>query len=156
MFTLFMRLYTYYQTVRVCQTDVPDDDPTLDENGQPIPKPQHGGCGHEQPVIRKEGLKLLLVKTRQSDDDEATGEKLKTEDRKALPASAAMLILKKIPDEDLHIMGLSLDEARPEWMILTVLPVPPPAVRPSVAVDGGAMRSQDDLTYSAYGTRITA
>jgi len=32
-------------------------------------------------------------------------------------------------------------------MILTILPVPPPPVRPSIAVDGGAMRSEDDLTY---------
>jgi len=32
-------------------------------------------------------------------------------------------------------------------MILTVMPVPPPPVRPSIAVDGGAMRSEDDLTY---------
>lgn len=32
-------------------------------------------------------------------------------------------------------------------MILTVLPVPPPAVRPSIAVDGGTVRSEDDLTF---------
>lgn len=32
-------------------------------------------------------------------------------------------------------------------MILTVLPVPPPPVGPSIAVDGGAMRSEDDLTH---------
>lgn len=32
-------------------------------------------------------------------------------------------------------------------MILTVLPVPPPPVRPSISVDGGAMRGEDDLTY---------
>lgn len=32
-------------------------------------------------------------------------------------------------------------------MILTVLPIPPPPVRPSIAIDGGAMRSEDDLTY---------
>jgi DNA-directed RNA polymerase II subunit RPB1 len=44
-------------------------------------------------------------------------------------------------------MGLSVEYARPEWMILTVLPVPPPPVRPSISVDGGAMRSEDDLTY---------
>lgn len=44
-------------------------------------------------------------------------------------------------------MGLNADYARPDWMILTVLPVPPAAVRPSIAVDGGAMRSEDDLTY---------
>jgi DNA-directed RNA polymerase II subunit RPB1 len=50
-------------------------------------------------------------------------------------------------DSDLFLLGLSDVYARPEWMILTVLPVPPPPVRPSIAVDGGAMRSKDDLTY---------
>lgn len=55
--------------------------------------------------------------------------------------------LKKISDADLHMLGLSDEYARPEWMILTVMPVPPPPVRPSIAVDGGAMRSEDDLTY---------
>jgi len=50
-------------------------------------------------------------------------------------------------DSDLHLLGLSDEYARPEWMIITVLPVPPPPVRPSIAVDGGAMRSEDDLTY---------
>ena len=45
------------------------------------------------------------------------------------------------------LLGLSDEYACPEWMILTVMPVPPPPVRPSIAVDGGAMRSEDDLTY---------
>jgi len=44
-------------------------------------------------------------------------------------------------------MGLNAEYARPDWMILTVLPVPPAAVRPSISVDGGALRSEDDLTY---------
>lgn len=56
-------------------------------------------------------------------------------------------VLKKIPATDLHIMGLNAEYARPDWMILTVLPVPPAAVRPSISVDGGALRSEDDLTY---------
>lgn len=47
----------------------------------------------------------------------------------------------------IFLLGLSDAYARPEWMILTVLPVLPPPVRPSIAVDGGAMRSEDDLTY---------
>jgi DNA-directed RNA polymerase II subunit RPB1 len=50
-------------------------------------------------------------------------------------------------DYDLHLLGLSEEYARPEWMILTDMPVPPPPVRPSIAVDGGTMRSEDDLTY---------
>ena len=54
---------------------------------------------------------------------------------------------KKISDSDLTLLGLSEEYARPEWMILTVMPVPPPPVRPSIAVDGGAMRSEDDLTF---------
>ncbi|CRK32067.1 hypothetical protein BN1708_018908, partial [Verticillium longisporum] len=46
-------------------------------------------------------------------------------------------------------MGLNLDYARPEWMIITVLPVPPPPVRPSISMDGTGqgMRNEDDLTY---------
>lgn len=55
--------------------------------------------------------------------------------------------MKKIPGDDLHIMGLNAEYARPDWMILTVMPVPPAAVRPSISVDGGALRSEDDLTY---------
>ena len=53
----------------------------------------------------------------------------------------------KITDDDLLLLGLSEEYARPDWIILTVLPVPPPPVRPSIAVDGSAMRSEDDLTY---------
>lgn len=68
-------------------------------------------------------------------------------DRKPLTASTAHTLLRKIPISDLHILGLNPSEAHPSWMILTVLPVPPPPVRPSIAVDGGAMRGEDDLTY---------
>lgn len=50
-------------------------------------------------------------------------------------------------DVDISILGLHCEEARPEWMILTVLPVPPPPVRPSISTDGGAMRAEDDLTF---------
>ncbi|KIR58906.1 DNA-directed RNA polymerase II subunit RPB1 [Cryptococcus bacillisporus CA1873] len=103
----------------------------------------HGGCGHEQPVWRKKGLKLLGVwKPTDKGEDETT----EPEERNVSPGEVYN-ILKKITPEDLHIMGLNADYARPDWMILTVLPVPPAAVRPSIAVDGGAMRSEDDLTY---------
>ena len=68
-------------------------------------------------------------------------------DKRLYTASEVYYTLKKISDEHLHLMGLSVDYARPEWMILTVLPVAPPPVRPSIAVDGGTMRSEDDLTY---------
>lgn len=46
-------------------------------------------------------------------------------------------------------MGLNKDYARPEWLIVTVLPVPPPPVRPSISMDGTGqgIRNEDDLTY---------
>ncbi|KAJ7022810.1 hypothetical protein C8F04DRAFT_1272222 [Mycena alexandri] len=49
-------------------------------------------------------------------------------------------------DSDLNLLGLSDEYGHPESMILTVMPVSPPPVRPSITVDGGVMRSEDDLT----------
>ena len=44
------------------------------------------------------------------------------------------------------MIGLNPENARPEWMIITVLAVPPPCVRPSVTVDN-AGQGHDDLTH---------
>ncbi|KAG0416541.1 DNA-directed RNA polymerase II subunit RPB1, partial [Dictyocoela roeselum] len=55
-------------------------------------------------------------------------------------------ILKKIPEEDSLLMGFDLKYSRPEWMLITVLLVPPPAVRPSIVMEG-VLRSEDDLTH---------
>jgi DNA-directed RNA polymerase II subunit RPB1 len=68
-------------------------------------------------------------------------------DKKVIAPSEVYTVFKKMVDSGLFFLGLSDAYARPEWMILTVLPVPPPPVRPSIAVDGGAMGSEDDLTY---------
>ncbi|RKD93409.1 DNA-directed RNA polymerase subunit A' [Halopiger aswanensis] len=51
-----------------------------------------------------------------------------------------------IPDEDIEVLGIDSDRSRPEWMILTVLPVPPVTARPSITLDNG-QRSEDDLTH---------
>jgi len=51
-----------------------------------------------------------------------------------------------IPDEDITVIGMDPKNARPEWMILTVLPVPPVTVRPSITLESG-QRSEDDLTH---------
>jgi DNA-directed RNA polymerase subunit A' len=52
----------------------------------------------------------------------------------------------KIPDEDTKVMGMNPETARPEWMLLTVLPVPPVTMRPSITLESG-QRSEDDLTH---------
>ncbi len=54
--------------------------------------------------------------------------------------------LEKIPDEDIELWGLNAKTARPEWMILTILPIPPVTVRPSITLETGE-RSEDDLTH---------
>jgi DNA-directed RNA polymerase subunit A' len=54
--------------------------------------------------------------------------------------------LEKVPNEDLPLLGLNPEVCRPEWMVLTVLPVPPVTMRPSITLDSGE-RSEDDLTH---------
>jgi DNA-directed RNA polymerase subunit A' len=54
--------------------------------------------------------------------------------------------LEKIPDDDLPAFGMEPKAVRPEWLVLTVLPVPPVTVRPSIILETG-QRSEDDLTH---------
>jgi DNA-directed RNA polymerase subunit A' len=54
--------------------------------------------------------------------------------------------LGRISDEDLELLGFNPKTARPEWMVLQVLPVPPVYVRPSITLESG-IRSEDDLTH---------
>ena len=51
-----------------------------------------------------------------------------------------------LSDEECYLLGMDPKYARPDWMILTVLPVPPLSVRPAVVMHGSA-RNQDDLTH---------
>ena len=54
--------------------------------------------------------------------------------------------LERISNEDMTILGFNPEVARPEWMVLQVLPVPPVYVRPSITLESG-IRSEDDLTH---------
>ncbi|KAE9397212.1 beta and beta-prime subunits of DNA dependent RNA-polymerase [Gymnopus androsaceus JB14] len=136
-------VWAHCKTKMVCEPDDPKE-----EGAEPDPddsKKGHGGCGHVQPLVRKEGLKLFLQYKKPKDDDEEI--KSMQPDKRMMMPQEVYTTFKKMSDSDLHLIGLSEEYARPEWMILTVMPVPPPPVRPSIAVDGGAMRSEDDLTY---------
>ena len=55
-------------------------------------------------------------------------------------------LFEKISDEDSNLLGFSSNWCRPEWLICSALPVPPPAVRPSVK-QGNSQRMDDDLTH---------
>ena len=54
--------------------------------------------------------------------------------------------LEKILEEDVLIFGFDHQHFRPEWMILTVLQIPPVTMRPSITLESGE-RSEDDLTH---------
>lgn len=63
------------------------------------------------------------------------------ERRQEMTAEKVHEILKRISDEDCTALGFNPKYARPDWMILTVFPVPPPPVRPSVMMDSSARRA---------------
>ncbi|MBI2129263.1 DNA-directed RNA polymerase subunit A' [Candidatus Woesearchaeota archaeon] len=68
------------------------------------------------------------------------------EEEKRLSPIEVRTRLEKIPDEDIRLFGLKPEFARPEWMVLTVLSIPPVTMRPSITLESGE-RSEDDLTH---------
>ncbi|MFH1588169.1 MAG: DNA-directed RNA polymerase subunit A' [Candidatus Diapherotrites archaeon] len=54
--------------------------------------------------------------------------------------------LEKIPNKDAELFGYVPEKLRPEWFVLTALPVPPINIRPSITLDNG-IKSEDDLTH---------
>ena len=90
-------------------------------------------CERKQPVYRKNGLNLQAW-FKQSDQE-------KTQ----LTALHVQNILVKIPDVVVYQLGMNPKYTRPEHLLLTCIPCPPPQVRPSITMDIG--RSEDDLTH---------
>lgn len=66
------------------------------------------------------------------------------EDDKAITPLQVRERFEKISDDDL--LGLGIKGGRPEWLILTLFPVPPVISRPSITLETGE-RSEDDLTH---------
>ena len=90
----------------------------------------HGGCGRYQPTIRRAGLELTGEWKHVNEDSQ--------EKKMNLSAERVWEIFKHISDEECYILGMDPKYARPDWMIITVLPVPPLAVRPAVVMYGSA------------------
>jgi DNA-directed RNA polymerase subunit A' len=68
------------------------------------------------------------------------------EDEKRLSPIEVRIRLEKITDSDCELLGFNPEAARPEWMILTLFPIPPVTMRPSITLESGE-RSEDDLTH---------
>jgi DNA-directed RNA polymerase II subunit RPB1 len=103
------------------------------------PKKAHGGCGRYQPTIRRIGLEMTA-------EWKQTNEDLQHDKKITLTAERTHEIFKKINDEECYILGMDPKFARPDWMLVTCLPVPPLCVRPAVVMFGSA-KNQDDLTH---------
>jgi DNA-directed RNA polymerase subunit A' len=80
------------------------------------------------------------------EDLSSSAEYLVQEDMDKLMPSDIRDWFEEVPDEDIEAIGVNPERSRPEWMVLTVLPVPPVTARPSITLDNG-QRSEDDLTH---------
>ena len=110
----------------------------------------NGGCNAVQPTIYRKVMgdkykndNIIQIDAEYSSDafKDANEKKLKF----MLPVEHVLNIFKKITNEDAELLGFDILDSRPEWMICTVVPVAPPAVRPSVRQDNN-QRAEDDLT----------
>lgn len=131
----------------ICESDMTVGDDEFDASGNQKEgiKRSHGGCGNTQPEVRQTALQLWGTwKIPKDEENEGA-----TTEKKQITPEMALQVFKSISTEEIRDLGLSNDYARPEWMIITVLPVPPPPVRPSISMDGTGqgMRGEDDLTY---------
>ena len=102
------------------------------------------GCGCIQPKkLKKEGLATLFAEW---DNVAGLNEDDKDKLNMKLTPEIVLKIFRRISDDDVNFMGFSPIYSRPDWMICQVLAVPPPAVRPSIKMDG-QQRSEDDISH---------
>ena len=63
-----------------------------------------------------------------------------------ITAEDCLRIFKRISDEDCDLLGFAEDYCMPNWLLWSVMPVSPPAVRPSVS-RAGDPNQHDDITF---------
>ena len=134
----FIEVYNLCKKKKICAKENEEDDEVGNEDEDFIPKePPHKGCGRYQPTIRCIGLQLTAVWKKI--------DRLRQPNKIILTPDQVWKIFKEITDDECIILGRDPKFARPEWMILSVLQVPPPVMRPTVISGSGGCK-QDDLT----------
>ena len=107
------------------------------------------GCGARKPNrFVRDGIARIVAEWDNMEGPSApkgTG----TKRTQLLEVEYVLRLFRRITDEDVDFMGLNRYWCRPDWMICTVLPIPPPQVRPSVIQDNN-QRSEDDLTHKLF------
>ena len=110
------------------------------------------GCNAKQPTkYTKEGSMKIIAEwksIKKKTDEIKDGVPVLEEDdiSQEFTAEDVLRIFKRISEEEMELMGFNPEWNRPEWMICSVLPVPPPSVRPSIIEESG-QRREDDLTH---------
>ncbi len=101
-------------------------------------------CGMVQTVVKfnKPTTFMEIEKEEFFDEDGEVEEDV----TRRLTANMIREWFERIPDDDLEMLGYNPSVARPEWMVLQVMPVPPVDVRPSIILESG-IRAEDDLTH---------
>ena len=104
------------------------------------------GCGTLLPrTFHIEGIARIVAEWDAPDTETSSKNSVK----QPLEVEFVLRLFRQILDEDVDFIGLSRFWCRPDWMICTVLPIPPPQVRPSVVQDNN-QRSEDDLTHKLF------
>lgn len=110
------------------------------------------GCGSRQPSkYREEPVHKIYAEWKDlalpAGVEPPAGATVDDDGKMSIPLEPEYVyrLLRRITDEDVEFLGFSRHWCRPDWLMCTVLPIPPPQVRPSVTQDNN-QRSEDDLT----------
>ncbi|WP_336328200.1 DNA-directed RNA polymerase subunit A' [Halovenus sp. HT40] len=142
---------TYYEVQQVLSSEYSDRIAEAMEPGEDSERVTPTELAEETGIDPGRVQEILSGDFRPREDDRKAIESaldvdLTEEDMNKLMPSDIRDWFEAIPDEDIEVLGINSDRSRPEWMILTVLPVPPVTARPSITLDNG-QRSEDDLTH---------
>ena len=112
------------------------------------------GCGAIQPDrYTRDGIARITAEWNSMPVSppsyDAAGKMLTEKVTQVLEVEYVLRLFRRIIDEDVDFLGLNRYWCRPDWMICSVLPIPPPQVRPSVIQDNN-QRSEDDLTHKLF------
>lgn len=93
-----------------------------------------GHCGMEHPRFVRDNFQMYVK----------TGKK--KEDKELYPIEHVYRTLDRMSDETVTLMGFDPKLSHPRNLICTVVPIAPPAIRPSMLHDA-SLRSEGDLTF---------
>ena len=134
----FEKIFKFITKVKVCGSLEKEKNDSIYDNG---------GCGAIQPTkYNKNNLRTdNIILAEWNYENGETPVNLSEE----LNAEIVLAIFKRITEDDALVLGFSPKWCMPHWLIITVLPVVPPSVRPSVR-QYNSQRSEDDLTNKYY------